>query len=198
MRSWNELGLQIVDAAVAGAVSAAQWERIDLQTRRPGQDAEELLLGKAAELAMSPIGRDQLLSAAVERVFQGFHQDHPLIDVDCCSAERSVIMDRVFALGPHRGSGTESVVLAIEERHAGHLSQDARYDPLAECLRRDAVLQEELWNHPGIPASDAVRLTMLCSIPKLYQRADELSLSSRGWWRHIMRRLRSIVKRDAP
>lgn len=196
MRSWNN-DLRIVDAAVADAISTAQWERIDLQTRRSGHDPEDLILAKAAELAMSPIARDQLLSAALEHGSQRFHPDHPLIDVDCCSGERSVIIDSVFALGPHKGSETEAVVLAIEERHARRLRQDARYDLLAECLRQDAVLQEELWNHPGIPASDFVRLTMLCSVPKLKQRADDLSFSGGGWWRSVTMRFRSIAQRDA-
>ena len=66
MRNWDNIDLPVVDAAVADAVSAAQWERVDLQTRRPGQDPEDLLLAKAAELAMSPIARDQLMSATLE------------------------------------------------------------------------------------------------------------------------------------
>ena len=185
MPNLSDLSVRILDAAVADAIAAAQWDRIDLQTRRPGQDPKDLLLAKAAELAMSPIARDQLLSAALEHGVESFHPDRPLIDLDCCSGARSVIIDRVFALGPHQRSETESVVSAIEARHARRLCQDARYDLLAECLRQDAVLQEELWSHPGIPASDAVRLTMLCSIPKLLERAE--TLSGEGPWRFVNR-----------
>lgn len=198
MRNSSNIDLRIVDAAVADAISTAQWERIDLQTRRPGQDFEELLLGKAAELAMSPVARDQLMSAALEHGAERFHPDHPVVDVDCCSAERSVISDRVFALGPHKASETEAVVLTIEEHHSRRLRQDARFDLLAECLRRDAVLQEALWNHPGIPASDPVRLTMLCTVSRLKQRADDLSFSAGAWWQPMRKWFSSVVKRDEP
>lgn len=191
MPNLNDISLRIVDAAVADAIAAAQWDRIDLQTRRPGQDPKDLLLAKAAELALSPIGRDQLMSAALEHGVQTFHPDRPLIDLDCCPGARSVIIDRVFALGPHKRSETENVVLAIEERHARRLGEDARYDLLAECLRQDAILQETLWSHPGIPASDAVRLTMLCSIPKLLERVEPLS--GDGPWRLVKRLINRLA-----
>ncbi|MBJ7446184.1 MAG: hypothetical protein JHC81_01510 [Brevundimonas sp.] len=75
---------------------------------------------------MSPIARDQLTSAALDHGVQTFHPDRPLIDLDCCSDARSVIIDRVFALGPHKRSETETVILALEARHARRLCEDIR------------------------------------------------------------------------
>ena len=49
MPNSNDISVRILDAAVADAIAAAQWDRIDLQTRRPGQDPKDLLLAKAAE-----------------------------------------------------------------------------------------------------------------------------------------------------
>lgn len=182
MRSSNSLDIRIAKAAVIEAISAAEWDRIDLQTRRPRSASEELMLAKAAELAMSPVARDQLMSLALEQRSRLVSAEPSLIDVDCCVRERSLITDRILTLGPHRASDTNAVVQEIEERHAKRLRQDARFDLLAECLRQDAVLQEAFWNHPDIPATDAVRLTMLCSIPKLRDRAELLSSSACAWW----------------
>lgn len=198
MPSWNDRGLRIVEAAVADAISQAQWERLHLETQLPGQEFDDRLHVKAAELAMSPIARDQLMSVALAHGAFRCRPKQPLIDVDCCSGERIAIIDRVVALGPHKASKTRAAVALIEKRHARRLGHDARFDLLSECLRQDAVLQEELWNHPAIPATDSVRLTMLCSVPQLRQRADDLSLSGGVCWRGAAGWCRSILKRDAP
>ena len=52
MPSWNDRGLRIVEAAVADAVSQAQWERLHFETQLPGQELDDRLHVKAAELAM--------------------------------------------------------------------------------------------------------------------------------------------------
>lgn len=195
MRSSNSREIRLIDAAVADAVSAAQWERTDLETRRPDQAPDELMLAKAVELAMSPIARDQLLSLALEHSVQHPSSARSVIDVDCCSRERSLIADRIFAMGPHPASESEGVVLAVEGRHSRRVRQDVRFDLVAECLRQDAILQEAFWDHPGIPATDDVRLTMLCSIPKLQDRAQELSSSASGWWAPFSRLFSALSKR---
>ena len=187
MPNSNRLDAKIVSAAIAEAASGAQWDRVDLETRRPGPTADELMLAKAAELAMSPVARDQLMSLALEHGAQHFHPDYPLIDIDCGPEAREPVAQRIFALGPHKASDTDAVVAMIEERHSRRLCQDARFDLLADCIRQEAILQEALWDHPDIPAADDVRLAMLCSVPRLRERAEALSSSTRIWRLPILR-----------
>lgn len=196
MRSSNNLDMRIIDAAISEAVASAQWERVDLESRRPGLMSDELMLAKAAELALSPVARDQLMSLALEHGGQQYHPDYPVIDLNCCADAREQISRRILAMGPHKASESEAVVESVEARHSRRLRQTVRFDLLAECLEQDAVLQETFWNHPDIPATDSVRLTMLCSIPKLRERAETLSASASNW-RLLFRRLfTSITKRN--
>lgn len=176
---------RLIEAALDEAVSAARWERIDLETRRPGSAHADLMLAKAAELAMSPVARDQLMSLALERYGQDQEADGPLIADARAAHERARIASRVFALGPHKASDTEGLVLTVEARHATRLRQDACSRLIAQCLEQEAVLQEALWDHPDIPADDAVRLTMLCSIPRLRARAEDLSSAGLSWWQVV-------------
>ncbi|MDB5421731.1 MAG: hypothetical protein JWR59_1678 [Brevundimonas sp.] len=194
MPSSNSRPIRIIDAAVSEAISGAQWERVDLESRRP-DIASELMLAKAAELALSPIARDQLMSLALEHGAQDFHPDYPIIDLACCAQERDLIARQILALGPHKASETEAVVEAVETRHSERLRHNLRFDLLAECLQQDAILQEAFWNHPEIPATDAIRQAMLCSIPKLRDRAEALSASTYVWPLPFGRLLNSISKR---
>src|SRR5690606_7619789 len=148
MRSSNSLDTRLVEAALTDAVSAARWERIDLETRRPDYAHREMILAKAAELAMSPVVRDQLLSLALERSVEDGLLDGPLIDVQAACGERALIATRVFGLGPRKASETDALVLAVEERHSRHLQPKGRVDLLSQRLEQDAVLHETLWDHP--------------------------------------------------
>lgn len=186
--------MRVIDAAVSEAISAAQWERVDLESRRP-DIAPDLMLAKAAELALSPMARDQLMSLALEQGAQDFHPDYPLIDLACCTQERDLIARQVRALGPHKTSDTDALVTAAETRHSERLRHNVRFDLLAERLRQDAVLQETFWDHPDIPATDAIRLTMLCSISRLRDRAEALSASTHVWPLPLGRLLHSISKK---
>lgn len=178
MRRSNSLHTRLAGAALAEAVADAGWRRVDLETRRPDSAHHELILATAAELATSPVARDQLLSLALERQAR---RAPPLFEIECDPADRDRIAARVFRLGPHRGSETAALVRMIEDQHARRLGPDARFDRVAEGLEQDAVLQECFWDHPAIPAGDFVRLAMLCSIPKLRDRAQELSLQGSIW-----------------
>lgn len=186
---------QLLAAASSDALCAARWERIDLETRRPGAGHREMLLARAAELAMSPVGRDQLMSLALERGAQTGDPDAPLIDLSDRSAERARIAQSVFGRGPRRSSETEALAVQIEEEHARRLGREARFDLLPERLLQDAILQELLWDHPDIPASDDTRLTMLCSVPRLRERSEDLSS---GWsWGALPRWFNAFLKRAA-
>jgi hypothetical protein len=61
---WNSRGGPVLEAACAEAFAAARWDQAELSTRWPGVEASALILAKAAECALSPIARDQLLSVA--------------------------------------------------------------------------------------------------------------------------------------
>ncbi|WP_339930393.1 hypothetical protein [uncultured Brevundimonas sp.] len=198
MRSADSFDDRLIKAAVAEAVSGARWERIDLETRRPDCAHSELMLAKAAELAMSPVARDQLMSLALERFGQDQQADGPLINDARTAGERDRIAGRVFGLGPHKAADTEALVLAVEARHAARLRQDVCFNLLAQCLEQDAALQEALWDHPDIPAGDAVRLTMLCSIPRLRARAEDLSSSGMSWWQMIRGWFTPSSRRGSP
>lgn len=86
-------------------------------------------------------------------------------------------------------------MVQIEEENARHLGREARFDLLPGRLLQDAILQEQLWDHPDIPASGDTRLTMLCSIPLLRKRSEELS--SVWSWGALPLWFNSILKRAA-
>lgn len=196
MRSAASFDDRLVQAAVAEAISTARWERIDLETRRPDSTHSDLMLAKAAELAMSPLARDQLMSLAFERFGHGHQPDGPLIGEANAADERARVASQVFSAGPHKAADTEALVLAVEARHAARLRQDACSRLLAQCLEQEAALQEALWDHPDIPAGDTVRLTMLCSIPSLRARAEDLSSSGLSVWQMIRGWFTPLSRRD--
>lgn len=192
----NKRETRLVEAALSDAVSAARWERIDLETRRPDCAHREWILAKASELAMSPIARDQLLSLALEQSAEGGAMNDPLIDIDCANRERALIATRIFGLGAHRAAETEALVRAIEERHLRRLGPDVRFDLLPQYLEQDAVLHESLWDHPALPGDDSVRLARLCSVPRLRDRQQDLTVPTRGWRRLLGRLVPTFSKRD--
>ena len=186
----------LLEAAASEAICAAWWERVDLEARRPGEGHADLILGKAAELAFSPIGRDQLMSLALEKGVRDPGGPEPLVETSVPPEERAVIAKRVFRHAPHHTSETEALVVRIEERNARQLGRDTRFDLLPEWMRQEASLQEILWDHPAIPAGDEVRLAMLCSVPKLLERVEALS---GDWpWRILTRWVAPFVGRGAP
>lgn len=188
---------RLIEAALADAVSAARWEWLDLATRRPDCAHDELILGRAAELALSPIARDQLLSIALERIAEEGPLDGSLIDDRRDCDGRATIAKRVFSLGPHKAADTDALVRTIEERHSRQLGADVRFDLLPQHLEQDAILHECLWDHPALPASDPVRLAMLCSVPKLQDRAQELTTPATGWRRWVRRWATKLARQNA-
>ena len=171
----RDSGATLLKAAAAEAVSAARWERVDLEARRPGEAHVYLIMAKAVELASSPIGRDQLMSLALAAGVRNSDAAGLLVRSSAPPAERAVIEERVFRLGPHSAAKTEALVVQIEDRHARRLGDDAGFDLLPQRLPQDPALQKSLRNHPALPAGDEVRLEMLWSIPKLLERVEALS-----------------------
>lgn len=180
----------VLEAACAEALAAARWDEADLATRWPGDEAGALLLAKAAECALSAAARDQLLSVAIERVVGRADRDGPLFDGTPDPGERTAIAKQTFGLGPHKASETDALVALVESRHASDLCGRTASDRLAACLREEAVLHELLWDHPGIPADPHTRLAMLCAIPRLRDRADQLTTVKSSWFGGLKRLLR--------
>jgi hypothetical protein len=196
--AWNSPAGRILDAACAEALAAARWDQADLSTRWPGPEAGPLLLAKAAECALSPVGRDQLLSLAIERVLGEDDREARLLDWETDPDERARIARQVFAFGPNRASETDALVELVESRHARRVHGRTAPTRLAAHLREDAVLHEVLWDHPGIPAGHHIRLAMLCAIPRLRDRADELTTRRPGWLGDLKLMLRSARDRRTP
>lgn len=181
---------EVLAAACAEALAAARWDEADLATRWPGDEAGALLLAKAAECALSAAARDQLLSVAIERVIGRADRDGPLLEGTPDPDERAAIAIQSFGLGPHKASETDALVALVESRHASALRGRTASDRLAACLREEAVLHELIWDHPGIPADPHTRLAMLCAIPRLRDRADELTTMKSSWFGGLKRLLR--------
>lgn len=183
---------KILEAACTDALATARWDEADLATRWPGDEARALLLAKAAECALSGSARDQLLSVAIERVIGQADRAGPLLEGTPDAGERAAIARQALALGPHKVSETDALVALVEGRHALHRrGRIAGPRVAARLLREEAVLHELLWDHPGIPAGAPIRLAMLCAIPRLRDRADELTTVKPSWFAGLKRLLRS-------
>lgn len=179
--AWNRSEARIVATACTDALAAARWDEADLSTRWPGPEARALLLAMAAECALSAVARDQLLSLAIDRVVGGNDRAAPLLDRTPDPRERARIAKQAFTVGPNKASETDALAELMESRHARRLDGRGAPARLAARLREDAVLHELLWDHPAIPAGPQIRLAMLCVIPRLRDRADELTMRKLGW-----------------
>lgn len=180
----------VLEAACAEAWATARWDRADLATRRPDAGPGALLLAKAVECASSPVAREQLLSLAIERVAGDADDGAPLIEARPDPGGRAGIAAEVSALEP-RAAEIEAAAALIESRHARRpATTGEQRDRLAAQLREDALLHEMLWDHPDLAASPAVRRAMLGAIPRLRERADQLTTRTTGWFSNLKARLR--------
>jgi len=167
-----------VASAAGEALLAARWECAELLSRRPSLLAADLLRGHAAELATSALASDQVLSLALETAAGDIEAGNPPLDdgarflfTDTAAGARQSIRGMVLAQSGEPAPTAVDVVVEVESRLA-----DQRLTPaeLSRRLAAEARLQEALWDDPRIPAQVPVRQAMLCSIPKLAERAAEL------------------------
>jgi hypothetical protein len=169
----------IVGAAVE-ALLVARWEVAELLSRRPSLLAADLLRGHAAELASSALASDQMLSLALETAARDIQAGSPplgegalflLTDENGLATARQSIRRMVMQQPGEPAPAPNDLVVELECRLA-----DERLTPaeLSARLAAQARLQEVLWDDPRLPAQTSVRLAMLCSIPKLAERAAEL------------------------
>src|SRR6187455_3149703 len=71
----------LLSRAVARALAVARWEVADLVARRSRELAPDLLQGRAAELALSPVAADQILSLVLDQAAADIRKGRPpLVD----------------------------------------------------------------------------------------------------------------------
>lgn len=175
--------VDLVAPAAVDALMAARWQCADLLARKSPDAARELLLGRAAELASSPIGRDQILSRALEAAAADLAAGRSPLqdgvaffcrDNSPCYTARQIVREQVFrhAGVPRRASYAAAVEL--ERRHRADGDAD---HALCERLAAEGRLHELLWDDPRLPADTHTRLIMLCAVPKVIERAQTLDPS---------------------
>lgn len=186
-------GVADVAQAAVEAVLAARWECAELVARKPPEAVRELLLGHAAELSCSPLGRDQILSKALESAAADVRAGRPALEdgtaflfrqsVPC--AARKIIRDQVFRHGGVPRRASEAAAAELERRLR---LEDLGDRELSERLRAEAHLHEQLWDDPRLGADTHTRLILLCVTPKVIERSEALDPS----------RARFLRRRETP
>lgn len=163
--------------ATVWALATARWEAADLASRRPSAIVPDLLDGRAAELAFSPIADDQLLSLALEVAARdlraggvalagGVHSFFPGLSCGAPEIARSAPLPhdedllRVFDI---------VVDLEARRRSLGLVGAE-----LSGRLAQDAQLQEILAEDPRIPAVGEVRRRIRASVGPTMERSRAL------------------------
>jgi hypothetical protein len=170
----------IVASAALGALSEARWRSRDVLSGKSAEAAPGLLRGHAAELAVSPIGRDQLLGAALLAAADDLERGRPfrfdghmaLPEPPPSEAERTRIRREAFGAGAIPTAESRKVLEDLEVRYRPECGSAAE---LSARLEADANLHEAVWDDPRLACAPRTRLVMLFSVPKLLDRAEELA-----------------------
>jgi regulator of nucleoside diphosphate kinase len=174
--------------AVSAADAAARWEMADLVARRGRDLAPDLLRGRAAELALSPLAEDQILSVVLDAVaiqLERGQKSLPTSPLDGPSpADRTLsasMDDQVSWL--HASSADEAWVSELVARRQ---SLGLSATGLAARLAEDAGLQALLCHDPRIPADAVLRRRMAAMVPLIIRRGRVLNPN---WWRRHFQKL---------
>jgi len=188
--STRECETDVVATAAIDALMAARWQCADLLSRRPATSVRELLQGRAAELASSPIARDQVLSRALDAAAADLEAGRPALEGGAaflfreqppCVTAREVVREQVFRHGGVPARASDDAAAELERRVRAECPADHE---LSQRLAREAHLQEVLWDDPRLPAETHTRLIMLCAVPKVVARALALDPSHARFARH--------------
>lgn len=179
MRPPDYAKAHIVAAAALGALTEARRQSRDLLSRRCADAAPDLLRGHAAEMARSPLGRDQVLSLALLvaaddlecRRSPAATSELVLLEPEPDEAARLDVRTRVLDSGLVPTAEARLAAEDLERRHRPECGSDL---DLSARLTAEANLHETLWDDPRLPADDRTRLTMLFSVPQLLERAEAL------------------------
>ena len=170
----------IVATAALGALTEARWQSSELLSRRSADAAPDLLRGLAAEMAFSPLGRDQVLSLALlvaaddleaGRSPAAAASELVLLQPGPADAARSDVRARVLNSGVIPTADARRAAEDLERRYRPECGSDLE---LSARLTAEANLNELLWDDPRLPGDDRTRLTMLFSIPQLLDLAEAL------------------------
>jgi hypothetical protein len=180
MRSPDCARSHIAASAALAAVVEARLRSSDGASLQYLSGAPHLLRAHAAEMAVSPIGRDQVLSLALTRAAEDLEQGRSPDAADLnlffegaeVTAEaRLEVRRRVFQQGALPVAESRRVVEVLERRF---LPECATLRALSRRLTEEARLHERLWDDPRLACDGRTRLIMLASVSKLLERADEL------------------------
>ena len=174
----------IVATAALGALTEARWQGSDLLSRRSAEAAPDLLRGHAAEMAFSPLGRDQVLSLALLVAADDLEGGRSpaaaaelvLLEPGPDDAARLDVRTRVLNSGLVPTAEARRAAEDLERRHRPECGSDLE---LSTRLTAEANLHELLWDDPRLPGDDRTRLTMLFSVPQLLERAEALGPNRR-------------------
>lgn len=172
-------GEAVVAAAAIRAMMDARWEAADLLSRKSPSAAQDFLRARAAELATSWSGRDQVMSVALDAAADDLQQGSPPLGSGAlfffarppAPADKVDVQRAVFARLGAEDLEVDNVVARLEAEHRGELSGASAFAELSRRLLNDARLHKHLWDDPRIPAGPDLRLVMLCSVPRLIDRA---------------------------
>lgn len=173
----------VVACAAIAAVMEARWESSEALSRGAAEPAPALLRRRARELAMSPAGRDQLLSVALQAAATDIEAGRPALADGAlfllaapapAPAAREALRASVLKQGGIAVAESQRVAEEVERRQR---RDGAEAGALSPQLRAEARLHELLWDDPRLPAAPRTRLVMLCTIPRLLRRSEELDPS---------------------
>ena len=170
-----------VAAAAIQAVMEARWETTSLLARRPVESVPDLLRARAAELATSAWGRDQVMSVALEAAADDVENGRPALATGALfffqgpadPEARLPIQREVFRRFGSAEQEADAIVAVVEEEHR-RAASGASPGEISARLFADALLHKQLWDLPRLRADSHTRLTMLCSVPRLVERARAL------------------------
>lgn len=163
----------VLARAIQAVSEEARWEAFDLLSRRGAEAAPELLRGRSGELAVSPAGRDQLLSLALDQTAASIQRGgkmpmsdlatllvlHPLSD-----AAAARVQAEAERLIQSEASAVSQYALDVVRSAEG--SPGATSLP-SDLLYEQARLNEVCWREARLPAEWPIRALMLASIPSL-------------------------------
>lgn len=192
-------GSEVLATSMIDALLEARWISADLLARHGPTGASDRLRGRAVELAVSPLGGDQVLSLALDAAADDLDGGRAVLAegvISFCAppvdeTDRRALREQVFRQGGAPALESEEAADELERRHGDEVCTAAA---LARLLVDDAHLHERLWDDPRLPAAPGTRLVMLCSVPKLQARAAELDPSRA----RALRRRKATERAPAP
>lgn len=171
---------------LAGA--QARWEAADLIARRGREAAPDLLRGRAAELACSPMAREQLVAIALECIARDLEGGGEGVVVDLREyqvllplpvLEREAIRTEAQRPCARAADLAAEVARAVAGPSRG-LALEAR-----ELIGLDAALNAAFWCDRRLAADHEARVTMLASVTHLHEQARQAPRPS--MWRRFLK-----------